>query len=326
MMRPVTTRRALALSLPALGLTLPGRAQTWPARPITLAVPFAPGAFTDAVSRFTAAALTTRLGQSVVVENRPGAGGSIAARSVVRATPDGYTLMVGSQGTNASNAALLRNPGYDPVNDFTPVHGLAKIVGTLVCHPSRSWRSAPDVVAEARRRPGQVSFGSAGIGTVQHLLGEMFNLSTGAGLAHVPYRGGAPALADLLAGSIDLMFEYPNPGLEMIAAERIRPLAVAAPERLPGLPNVPTMSEEGIRNVEAETWFGLFGPRGVPPEVVARLEGETAAVVASEEFRDFLARQGALPVALRGQAFRDFIAAEVTKWRSFAEATGIRID
>lgn len=323
---PQATRRALALSLPALALAAPGRAQAWPERPVTLVVPFAPGAFTDAVGRFAAAALTPRLGQSVVVENRPGAGGSIAARAVARAAPDGYTLMVGTQGTKASNAALLRNPGYDPINDFAPIHGLAKIVATLVCHPARPWRGVAELIADAKRRPGQITFGSAGTGTVQHLLGEMFKLSTGAEIAHVPYRGGTPALADLLAGSIDVMFDYPNPGQEMIRAGRLRPLAVAAPQRLEGLPGVPTMAEEGVRDVEAETWFALFGPRGLPPEVIARLERETAAVVAGAEFRAFLDGQGALPVALRGQAFRDFIAAEVARWRAFAEATGFRIE
>lgn len=320
------TRRAAALSLPTLALAPTARAQTWPERPVTLVIPFAPGAFTDAVGRFTAAGLTQRLGQSVVAENRPGAGGSIAARAVARSAPDGFTLMIGTQGTKASNASLLRNPGYDPENDFTPIHGLAKIVGTLVCRPDAPWRNVGELVADAKRRPGQITYGSAGIGTVQHLLGEMFKLSTGADIGHVPYRGGAPALADLLAGSVHLMFEYPNPGIEMIRAGRIRPLAAAAPERLPGLPEVPTMAEEGVRNVEAETWFALFGPRDLPPAVTARLERETAEIVASEAFRDFLARQGALPLALRGEAFRRFVSAEVAKWRAFAEATSFRID
>lgn len=319
------TRRA-ALALPALLPAMPARAQAWPERPVTLVIPFAPGAFTDAVGRFAAAGMTQALGQTVVAENRPGAGGAIAARAVARAPADGYTLMVGTQGTKASNASLLRDPGYDPVADFTPVHGLAKILATLVCHPARPWRSVADLVADARQRPGRISYGSAGIGTVQHLLGEMFKLSTGVDIAHVPYRGGAPALADLLAGSIDLMFDYPNPGVEMIRAGRTRPLAVAAAQRLPMLPEVPTMREAGVNDVEAETWFGLFAPRGLPPQVLARLEDAAAAALAGQDFAAFLARQGAIGMPLRGQALRDFIAAEVARWRRFAEATGFRIE
>ncbi|MBL6457344.1 tripartite tricarboxylate transporter substrate binding protein [Belnapia sp. T6] len=318
--------RSLGLSLPALALAAPAWAQAWPERPITLVVPFAPGAFTDAVGRFIAGALTPRLGQTVVVENRPGAGGSIAARSVARAPADGYTLMIGTQGINASNASLMRNPGYDPVADFTPIHGIVKVVPTLFCHPSRPWRSATDVIAEAKRRPGQLTFGSSGIGTVQHLVGEMFKLSAGIEIAHVPYRGSSPALADLLAGSIDLLFEYPNPGFEMVRAGKIRPLAVAAPQRLEELPDTPTMAEQGVPDVEAVTWFSLFGPRGLPSAVSDRLEREVASILAGEELREFLRIQGGLPLALRGEAFRDFLASEVTKWRHFAERTGFRID
>lgn len=323
-MHPIPRRTALALPglLPAWRV----RAQAWPERPVTLVIPFAPGAFTDAVGRFAAAGMTAGLGQPVVAENRPGAGGAIAARAIARAPADGYTLMVGTQGTKASNTFLLRDPGYDPVNDFTPVHGLAKIVATLVCHPARPWRSVADLVADARTRPGRITYGSAGIGTVQHLLGEMFKLSTGVDIGHVPYRGGAPALADLLAGSIDLMFDYPNPGVEMIRAGRTRPLAVAAAERLPMLPEVPTMREVGVNDVEAETWFGIFGPRGLPPQALARLEEAASAALAGPEFAAFLARQGAIGMPLRGQPFRDFISAEVAKWQRFAEATGFRIE
>ncbi|PHK92997.1 ABC transporter substrate-binding protein [Pseudoroseomonas rhizosphaerae] len=319
-------RCMLALSLPGLAMASTVRAQAWPERPITLVIPFAPGAFTDAVGRFVASALTPRLGQSVLVENRPGAGGSIAARSVARVAPDGYTLLVGTQGTNASNASLLRNAGYDPINDFTPVHGLAKIVGTLVCNPARPWRTVAELVADAKQRPGRITYGSSGSGTVQHLLGEMFRLSAGVDIVHVPYRGSAPALTDLLAGAIDLMFEYPNPGIENIRAGRIRPLAVAAPERLDGLPEVPTMAEAGIRGVEAETWFALFGPRGLKAEALDRLARETKAIVASEEFAAFIHRQGASALMLKDQALRDFLASEVAKWRGFAEASGFRLD
>ena len=316
------TRRGLGLSL----LATPALAQAWPERPVTLVIPFAPGAFTDNVGRFAAAALSQRLGQNVVAENRTGAGGAIAARHVARAAPDGYTLMIGTQGINASNASLLRNPGYDPQRDFTPIHGLAKLTATLVTNPARPYRSVAEVIEDARRRPGQVSFGSSGIGTVQHLLGEMFQLSAGISLSHVPYRGGAPALADLLAGSIDLMFEYPTPGLEMMRAGRIRALAVSAPRRMAALPEIPTMAEAGVERVTAETWFAVFAPRGLPEEVRRRLDSELATIVAGGEFREFLARTGADPVPLGGLAFERFVTAETEAWRSFAEATGFRID
>jgi len=319
------TRRGLAFATPAL-IAYPARGSIWPERPITLVIPFAPGAFTDAVGRFTATALAARLGQSVVAENRTGAGGTIAARLVARAPPDGYTLLLGTQGINASNASLMRDPGYDPTRDFTPIHGLAKLTATLVTHPSRPFRRVSDVIEEARRRPGQLSFGSAGIGTVQHLLGEMFKLSAGINLTHVPYRGGAPALADLLAGTIDFIFDYPTPGLEMVRAGRLRAIAVAAPQRMAAFPDVPSFAEEGVTGVMAETWFALFGPRGLPEDVRRRLDVEAGAIVAGPEFRDFLIRTGASPVALGGQDFERFVAAETLAWRRFAEATGFRID
>jgi tripartite-type tricarboxylate transporter receptor subunit TctC len=318
------TRRGLGLSLSLLAT--PALAQAWPERPITLVIPFAPGAFTDNVGRFAAAALSQRLGQNVVPENRPGAGGAIAARHVARTAPDGYTLLLGTQGINASNASLMRNPGYDPTRDFTPIHGLAKLTATLVTNPGRPYRSVADVVEDARRRPGQVSFGSAGIGTVQHLLGEMFQLSAGIRLSHVPYRGGAPAAADLIAGNIDLMFEYPSPGLEMIRAGRTRALAVAAARRMAAQPDIPTMAEAGVPRVTAETWFAVFAPRGLPEDVRRRLDTELAAIVAGPEFREFLARTHADPVPLGGLEFERFVAAETEAWRSFAEATGFRID
>lgn len=318
------TRRALMLATPALiGVA---RASSWPERPITLVIPFAPGAFTDNVGRFVASALTQRLGQSVVAENRTGAGGAIAARLVARAAPDGYTLMLGTQGINASNASLMRNPGYDPTRDFTPIHGLAKLTATLVTVPSKPYRSVADIIEEARRRPGQVSFGSAGIGTGQHLLGEMFKLSAGINIAHVPYRGGAPALADLLAGNIDMMFEYPSPGIEMIRAGRTRALAVASARRMAAIPEIPTMAEAGVQNVTAETWFATFAPRGLHEDIRNRLDTEIAAIVASPEFHAFLARTHADPVPLGGAAFEAFVASETEYWRRFAEATGFRID
>ena len=313
---------AALLATPSLA-----RAQgTWtPDRPIRLVVPFAPGGSTDVTARLVAEAVSARLGQPVVVENRPGAGGNIGSEAVARATPDGYTLLMGTSSTHATNAALYRNLPFNPQRDFAPVGQIAFIPNLLVVNPEVPARDLAGLIALGRAQPGSLNFGNAGSGTSQHLSAAMIATRAGIEVTHVAYRGGAPAVTDLIGGKIQAMA---SPLVEVIAhvqAGRLRALAITTARRSALLPEVPTVAET-IPGFEVALWNGIFAPAGTPAPAVLRLSNEIATVLRTEELRAKLAQQGSEPVGSNPEAFATFIAAEIPKWAELVRISGATVE
>jgi tripartite-type tricarboxylate transporter receptor subunit TctC len=321
--------KSLALAALALGcLAQPTAAQQpWPSRAITLVVPFAAGGATDILGRLLGQGLSTRLGQLVVVENRPGAGGGVGATAVAKASPDGYTLLLGAVSTHAINPSLYKSLGYDAAKDFVPIAYVAGVPNLLVVSPKRvAAKSVAELLTEIAARPAGFDFASAGNGTSIHLSGEMFKVASGLKLTHVPYRGSAPAVGDLMSGNVDLMFDNLPSALQLARNGDLRALAVTSAQRSPTLPEIPTMAESGFPNFVAESWFVLFAPAGTPAAVTERLTREVTGVLESPDFNDRLATLGASPRALTGAALSAFIAEETAKWGEVVRKSGARAD
>ena len=327
-----TTRRTALFGSLAAPLLAPvagaARAdEAWPTRPVTWIVPFTPGGITDTTSRLVAQRLATRFGQPVVVENRPGAGGSVGTEAAARATPDGHTILYGTQGTMAANPALYRTLRYDALRDFVPVHGLTSTPNLLVCNPQRPYRTVAELVAYARAHPGEVNFGSAGIGTATHLTAELFMSVTGTRMTHVPYAGSARSLNDLVAGTVDIMFDYPVSAGPFLRDGKLRGLAVTSTTRLEQLPDVPTIVEAGVPDAVAGSWSGVFVPARTPDRVVERLAEGVAAALTDPQVRQALTNSGSTPLnGMHGERFRRFVAEEVERWRSIIERAGLRVN
>ena len=308
-------RRALAVFAAIMSaLALPALAQ-WPDHPIKLGVPFPAGGPTDIVARPLAQLLGEALKQPVVVENRGGAGGSIGADVVTKAAPDGYTLLMGTVGTNAINGALYKNLPYDPVKDFTPIALVASSPVALVVNPRSRYKSVADYIADAKARPGRVSFGSAGAGSPGHLTGEMFSASAGVQLQHVPYKGSAPAITDLIGNQIPSMFDPVQATIAHIRAGKLRALAVSGTARSPALPDVPSWQEQGVTNAEVVNYWGIVAPAGTPREPVARLAAEVKRVLAQPEVRERLEREGAELIPGEPADLGALIAKDLTSWK-----------
>ncbi|MFO1198667.1 MAG: tripartite tricarboxylate transporter substrate binding protein [Burkholderiaceae bacterium] len=314
---------AAAVLLAAAGRA---RAQAFPARPLRLVVPFPPGGPTDIVARPLAQLLADALRQQVVVDNRGGAGGSIGADAVAKAPSDGYTLLMGTVGTHAINASLYRRLPYDPVKDFTALGLVASAPVAVVVPAASPFASVADLVAAARREPDAIAFGSAGNGTPGHLTGELFAKAAGVNLRHVPYKGSAPAVTDLVGGQIPLMFDPVQSVLGNISAGKLRALAVSGRARSPVLPQVPTLAEAGLKDFEATAWWAVFAPANLPPPVAAQLGAEIERVVASAAFRERLGNLGVLPAALARDAFAEFQRAELAKWGRAVRDSGATLD
>jgi tripartite-type tricarboxylate transporter receptor subunit TctC len=317
-------RRAVlaSLALPALA-----RAEAWPARPITLVVPFVPGGLPDANGRFMAQQIGALLGQPMVVENRPGAGGNIGAGTVAKAPRDGYTALIGTMGTHGSNPSLYRAIGYDAQRDFTPIHGLFADNNIAVTGASSPFRSLADVVVAAKSKPGQLTFGSGGIGSGVHLAGALFEKASGAKLLHVPYRGTPAALADVVAGRIDLIFDYAVTSMPLIQDGKLRPLAVTGKQRMAMLPETPTVAEAGFPNAYLDVWSGLFLPADVPTGVAQRFTEATATALGSTAASEWAARTDSRRLLeLAGPAFGAFVAAELIRWRGIVEYAGAQVE
>jgi tripartite-type tricarboxylate transporter receptor subunit TctC len=320
-------RRPLLLAAASAALPSAARAQAaWaPERPVRLIVGFAAGGSTDVTARLVAAALSERLGQPVVVENRPGAGGNIAAEAAARAAPDGHTLLMGVSGILAANPALYRNLPFDPVRDFAPISQIAFIPNVVVVHPDLPAADLAGFVAHAKANAGRVHYGSAGNGTSLHLAGALLAARAGLALVHVPYRGGAPATTDLLSGKIQMLA---SPLVEVVAhvqAGRLRPLAVTTARRSPLLPDVPTVAET-IPGFEVALWNGLLAPAGTPPPAIARLAAEAAAALRGAELRNKLAEQGSEPAPSTPEEFARFIRAEIPRWTEIVRLSGATAD
>jgi tripartite-type tricarboxylate transporter receptor subunit TctC len=298
----------------------------YPTKPIRLVVPFPPGGATDILAREVAKHLTDAWGQSVVVDNRPGAGGNIGSELVAKAAPDGYTLEMGTVGTHAINASLYSKMPYDHIKDFVPVILVAGVPNVLEVNPSVPVNSVQELIAYAKANPGKLNFASSGAGTSIHLSGELFKVMAGVQMTHVPYKGSAPALADLLGGQVQLMFDNLPPSLPQIKAGKLRALAVTSATRAPALPDVPTVAEAGLPGFEASSWFGVLAPAGTPPAIVMKLNAEIAKWLASPEAKEKLASVGANIAGGTPEDFARHIQAETAKWAKVVKESGAKVD
>ena len=298
----------------------------YPARPVRVVVPFAAGGGADVVARLVFARLSVRLGQPFVIDNRGGAGGIVGTDAVAKAAPDGYTLLLGQTGPNALNPALFAKIPYDPVVDFAPVTQLTAYPYVIAVHPASAFASLGELVAEARARPGTIAFGTAGTGSSAQLAAELFMRITGTVLIHVPYKGAGPALMDTAAGVTPVAFGDIAGATPLVAGGRLRGLAVTGRHRTPLLPNVPTIAEAGYPGAEALAWHGVYAPARTPPDIVARLNREIAAVLAEPAVRDRLRQEGLETVGGSPAAFGDYTRAEIGKWGEIVRAAGIRAD
>jgi tripartite-type tricarboxylate transporter receptor subunit TctC len=300
-------------------------AQPFPNKPLRLVVPFPAGGPTDIVARPLAQLLGEALGQSVIVDNRGGAGGSIGADMVAKSPADGYTLLMGTVGTSAINAALYRKLPHDPVRDFTPIALVASAPVVVVVNPAAGMGSLKELIAQASANPGKVGFGSAGSGTPGHLTGEMFATATGVKLEHIPYKGSAPAITDLLGNQISLMFDPLQSVIGHVRGGKLRALAISSKARSPALPDVPTLDEAGVKGFETTAWWAVFGPAGMPAEVTNKLRSDIERIVRSAAFRDKLGDLGVVP-SVEPVSLADFQKAEVEKWGKAVRASGAQVD
>lgn len=305
-----------------LGIAAPAalaQAETWPNKPLKLIVPFAPGGTSDILARNLGERLQAALKQTVVVENKAGAGGVIGADSVAKSPADGYTLLLGTIATHAINPALQPKMPYDAVRDFAPVFLVGNISNVLLVGAAQPYKSAKDVIAAAKAKPGDLVFGSPGQGTSQHLSGETLKLMAGIDMTHVPYKGSGPAVQDLIAGQIPMTVDTALVALPHIQSGKIRALAVTSGKRTAVLPDVPTLAESGVPGFDVSSWQAVFAPAGTPPAIVARLNTELAAIVAQPEMKAKLAALGVDYTAMSPAQFGDFQKAELAKWQKIVK-------
>jgi len=316
---------ALALA-PLLGLLwLPAaQAQTYPAKSIRLVIPFPPAGTTDITGRMLAQKLGDALGQSVVVDNKPGAGGAIGAEIVAKAPPDGYTILIATSSTHSVGPALNPKLPYDTVKDFAPIIQLTDAPNVLVVSSALPFKSVQELIAAAKAKPGSLNYGSSGVGTVIHLASEEFKLATKTDIVHVPYKGTALVFADLATGQVSMMFDNIVSARPSLQSGKVRALAVTSAKRSPLMPDVPTMIEAGVPGYVTEVYFGLWAPAGTPPAIISRLNAEANKIVKSQDFRDQLTRMGAVGVGGTPQEFSKRIADEAAKWTRVVKEAGIK--
>lgn len=326
-------RRVLAVILCSTLVLLAGSAaaQGYPNRPVRIVVPFPAGGTTDIVARLVGVELQRAWGQPVVVENRAGAGGSIGTEVVAKSPNDGYTLLMGTVGTHSINLPLYAHNNnklpYHPLNDFAPITNVAAVPNVMVVPASLPANNVKEFIALAKSRPGGLNMASSGNGTSIHLTGELFKSLTQTFMVHLPYRGSAPALQDLLAGNTQVMFDNLTSSLPHIRSGKLKALAVTSPVRSPALPNVPTMEEAaGLKGFDATAWFGLLAPAGTSREIVNKIRTDVAKALESAEMRERFAGQGALPVADTPEQFTAYIRGEIEKWTRVVKFSGAKID
>lgn len=301
-------------------------AQAYPTKPVTIIVPFAAGGTTDILARIIGQALTAELGQSVVVDNRAGAGGNIGGQAAAKAAPDGHTLFMGTVGTHAINASLYKKMPFDPVKDFAPLTRVANVPNLLVANPAQPYKSVKDLIAYAKANPGKVNFGSSGNGSSIHLSGELFKSLAKVDMVHVPYKGSAPAVTDLLGNQIGIMFDNMPSAIQHVRSGKLVPLAVTTAKRSPELPSVPTIAEAGVPGYEATSWFGMFAPAGTPAPVLAKLNAAIVKVLAQPDVKNKINEQGAEVYSETPEQFAAFIQAESVKWGKVVKESGASLD
>ncbi len=321
MFRKTIKSVAVGLSLAAAGAAY--AAKDYPSHPVTLIIPVAAGGTTDIAGRALAKQLKDELGQTVVVENRPGASGSIANAYVARAKPDGYTLVLSYEGFHTGNPVLMKDMSWDPIKDFTPIAEVIRGPHLMLVPASSPAKTLQDFIKLAKQKPGSMNFASSGVGSIQHLGGELFQLKTNTDMVHVPYSGAAPAMKDLLAGRIDMFITTPPTAMAHVEAGTLRALAITSSQRHPQLPNIPTTAEAGLPEFQLEAWFSVFGPANMPVDVVEKLASVMRKVITSDEFKSQMNAQGSnasyrSPAEL-GQIVKDDLA----KWGDVVKTAGI---
>lgn len=309
--------------LAALALATTATAQTYPTKPVRIIVPFAPGGSVDLIARMLAQRLSERLGGSFVVDNRAGGGSNIGAEAAARAAPDGYTLFMAST-AQAVNATLYPKPGYDLMKDFAPVSLVAVNPSVVLVHPSLPVKTVKELVALAKGKPGALSYASSGSGSSSHLAAELFKISTGTDLVHVPYKGAGPALTALLGGQVELLITITAGASQYIKAGKLRALAVTSDRRTPGLPDVPTMKEAGVPGYEVYVWTGLLAPAATPPQILAVLNKEAMASV--NDLAKRLSELEAVPSPTTPQQFTAFMRNDIAKWAPVVKKSGAKVE
>jgi tripartite-type tricarboxylate transporter receptor subunit TctC len=321
-MRRSLLHRSAALVIALACFSASASAQIYPSRVIRLVVPFAPGGSNDIIGE----RLTEALGQSVVIDNRPGAGGVIGTDSVAKAVPDGYTLMIGATSTLAANPSLYTKMNLDPTQDLTPITQIASGPFVLAVPSSLPARSVQELIALAKAKPGELNYGSSGIGSSLQLTAELFKTMAKVDIVHVPYKGLGPALTDLVAGRIQIIFSDMAGLLPFVQSGQLRALAVTSAKRSSALADLPTLAEAGVEGYEATSWYGVLGPKATPADIVAKLNGELARIVHNPAMKVKLASLGIEPVTDTPQAFTAFIRSEMDKWRIVVTTAGIKAD
>ena len=312
----------IALALLLLSLAAPTAAQPYPVKPIRFLVGFPPGGTNDIVARALAQKLTESLGQSLVVENRGGANTAIATEVAARAAPDGYTILLNAPG-HATNPALMKL-AFDPIKDFAFISLLAETQNLIVAHPSFPPRSVPELIAFSKKRPGEINYASSGTGTTVHLSAELFQYMAGIKWVHIPYKGGGPAVIELLAGQTSLMFGNLPTVIQHVRSGKLRPLAVTGARRSPALPDIPTVAASGVPGYEVTAWYGVCAPAKTPRAIIEQLHGEIVRALNSPDLRERLLAQGADPVGSTPEQYTAFMQNEIAKWAKVIQAAGIK--
>jgi tripartite-type tricarboxylate transporter receptor subunit TctC len=315
--------RILLAALAALTVAGTAQAQSWPEKPVHIIVAFTPGSATDVIARSVANELSAKLGQPVIIENKPGAGGTIAATQVAKSTPDGYTLLVNSSGHTVS-PWIYNNLAYDTAKDLKGVTLLARQPNILVVSPDKGWKTVDDLVKEAKAHPGKISFGSAGVGSATHINGERFKVAAGIDVLHVPYKGTPEALNDVMGGRVEYFFSPVVSALSLVNDKRVVALANGSPKRSSVLPDVPTTEEAGYKGSGYDYWAGLLAPAGTPPAVVERLNKELVAVLALPEVKERLAKIGADAAPTSPKEFDELVVRELAENHELVKAAGIK--
>jgi len=313
---------ALALSL----VSILAAAQAWPSKPIKYIVPFAPGGTTDILGRTIADKLSIALGQPVVIENKPGAGGGLGAEFVAKAAPDGYTIMGGTISTHAINASLYKDLPYDPVKNFVPITLIARVPNMLVINPNVPAKNVQELVALLKANPGKYTFASSGNGTSQHLSGELFKIQAGVDMQHIPYKGSPPALQDVMGGQVTMTFDNITTAWPLAKDGKLRAVAVTTAKRSSIAPEVPTLAEAGLPGYEIGSWQGVFAPAGTPPEIVKRLNAEIVKIINSPDVQQRLSTLGAEPAPNTPEEFAAMVKLEVVKWADVVKKSGAKVD
>jgi len=317
---------AIAALAGVLSFSGAAAADAYPGKPVRIVVPFAAGGAIDIIVRASAQQLSKELGQQMLIDNRPGAGGNIGADIVAKSAADGYTLLAGTSATHGVNPTLYAKLPYDARRDFVPIAHIAGVPNVLVVTPASGIRSLDDLVRQARANPGKLSYGSAGSGTSLHLAGELFRSEARVDLLHVPYKGAAPATTDLLGGQITMMFNTVPVALPLIRSGKLTALAVTARQRHFALPDVPTFAEKGYTSVESSTWVGLFAPAGTPREIVDKVAQALERALRDKSVVDLLRQQGAEPQFMGADAFARYVESEIARWGSIVRAAGIKLE